>query len=53
MNSLLFEGVSDLEECEFDNGGCNQTCINTYGSFECSCDVGFTLAADELGCDGK
>ena len=45
--------VLDVDECLTDNGGCNQTCTNSEGSFECSCGTGFTLAADSLNCDGK
>lgn len=33
----------DINECEFENGGCNQTCSNTDGSFKCSCVSGYTL----------
>ena len=33
-------------------GGCEQNCDNNEGSFECSCDPGFTLNADMLNCDG-
>lgn len=36
----------------FDNGGCNQTCTNTTGSYKCSCGDGFTLNSDNHGCDG-
>ena len=43
----------DINECDTDNGGCNQTCTNTHGSFQCSCEEGFTLAADKLDCDGE
>ena len=43
----------DIDECLTDNGGCNQTCTNSEGSFECSCATGFTLAEDSLNCDGK
>ena len=42
----------DVNECLTNNGGCNQTCANTFGSFECSCGTGFLLAADNLNCDG-
>lgn len=42
-----------MNECETDNGGCAQICTNVFGSFECSCSAGYTLAADNLGCDGK
>ena len=36
----------DIDECaiskEFgENGGCQQTCINTEGSFMCACDLGY------------
>ena len=44
---------SDIDECQTNNGGCNQTCTNTIGSFECSCGTGYTLAPDDLDCDGK
>ena len=44
---------SDVDECQTNNGGCNQTCKNTYGSFECACSPGYTLAEDNLGCNGK
>ena len=34
---------SDIDECqlEIDNCHMNATCMNTYGSFSCSCDVNF------------
>ena len=43
---------SDVDECLIDNGGCDQTCNNTDGSFECSCEEGLVLAADNLNCEG-
>ena len=48
--NLLFS--LDFDECATDNGGCNRTCTNTEGSFECSCDTGYTLATDNLNCGG-
>ena len=45
--------ILDIDECMSDNGGCNQTCTNIYGSFECSCGTGYHLAANNLDCDGK
>ncbi|KAI1232178.1 hypothetical protein IHE44_0007242 [Lamprotornis superbus] len=30
--------------------GCSQLCINTAGSFHCACQDGFSLAADDKGC---
>ena len=43
----------DIDECSVNNGGCNQTCNNSIGSYKCSCGSGYTLKKDGLGCDGK
>ena len=43
----------DIDECATNNGGCGQNCANTDGSFECSCNTGYTLAANNLNCEGK
>ena len=42
-----------MDECNTENGGCDQNCTNNDGSFLCSCSTGYTLADDDLGCDGK
>ncbi|XP_078701302.1 uncharacterized protein LOC144927629 isoform X3 [Branchiostoma floridae x Branchiostoma belcheri] len=42
---------TDTDECATDNGGCAQTCTNVAGSYTCSCQPGFVLNADELGCE--
>ena len=42
----------DIDECGVVNGGCNQGCINTQGSFECTCTDGFLLGTDGLTCQG-
>ncbi len=42
-----------MNECATANGGCAQICTNNNGSFWCSCNTGYTLSPDELGCDGK
>ena len=44
--------ILDIDECLTDNGGCNQTCNNTMGGFECSCDEGYLLHADGKQCTG-
>lgn len=41
----------DVDECATDNAGCSQNCRNTDGSFECSCETGYTLNSDNLSCD--
>ncbi|KAI8482345.1 hypothetical protein Bbelb_399360 [Branchiostoma belcheri] len=33
----------DIDECESRNGDCDQHCINTVGSYRCSCDDGYNL----------
>ncbi|EAL71369.1 hypothetical protein DDB_G0272434 [Dictyostelium discoideum AX4] len=40
----------DIDEClDGKNGGCQQNCKNSIGSFECSCDPGYNL--NGLSCD--
>ncbi|GCC24748.1 hypothetical protein chiPu_0003150 [Chiloscyllium punctatum] len=40
------------DECSrHDNGGCEQQCVNTLGSYKCVCDPGYELAADKKSCE--
>uniref|UniRef100_A0A8C7N2H7 Metalloendopeptidase n=1 Tax=Oncorhynchus kisutch TaxID=8019 RepID=A0A8C7N2H7_ONCKI len=40
------------DECSKpDNGGCEQRCVNTLGSFKCACDPGYELALDKKSCE--
>ncbi|XP_046870663.1 bone morphogenetic protein 1-like isoform X1 [Hypomesus transpacificus] len=46
----------DKDECSKENGGCQQDCINTFGSYSCQCRSGFVLHDNkhdckEAGCD--
>ncbi len=43
---------SDINECTISNGGCEQNCNNTEGSFYCFCDSGFTLDPNQSSCNG-
>ena len=43
----------DILECLVNEGGCEQNCMNTIGSFVCSCDDGYTLNDDERTCTGR
>lgn len=43
----------DVNECEELNGGCQQTCVNTQGSYHCECSEGFRMHADGRTCIGK
>ena len=42
----------DIDECNFDNGGCEQVCNNTPGSFLCDCFHGYALNHDGFTCQG-
>ena len=44
---------TDVDECSTSNGGCDQVCTNAIGSFNCSCNEGFSLNADGITCDGE
>lgn len=44
--------VTDIDECQTRNGGCDHFCKNTVGSFDCSCKKGFKLLTDEKSCQG-
>ena len=44
---------TDINECATGNGGCEQNCNNTVGSYDCSCNVGFQLGNDYHACPGK
>ena len=43
---------SDNDECSDSNGGCEQICNNTVGSFFCSCMNGYRLDDDMSSCNG-
>lgn len=43
---------SDINECDKDNGGCSELCVNTKGSRRCACGRGRLLSEDGLTCRG-
>jgi len=43
----------DINECDTANGGCEQLCSNTIGSFACSCGVGYQLDENDSNCSGE
>ena len=45
--------LQDVDECAFDNGGCTQICSNNNRYFECLCNTGYILMADNINCIGK
>ena len=44
---------TDINECSTNNGGCEQLCHNTVGSYYCTCNSSYTLNTDDHMCDGK
>ena len=40
----------DLDECNVNNGGCDDNCMNTPGSFSCACSAGYMLLMDGRSC---
>lgn len=47
--NLLFIYI-DVDECMSDSGGCDHTCQNTAGSYQCFCHRGHRLAEDKHSC---
>lgn len=46
--------LTDINECGLSGqGGCQQFCINTQGSFTCDCGPGFALSPNGQNCLGK
>ncbi|KAK2151947.1 hypothetical protein NP493_2549g00003, partial [Ridgeia piscesae] len=40
----------DVDECKTKKGGCDHSCTNFDGGFNCSCNDGFQLMKDKKGC---
>lgn len=40
---FLSKTILDIDECQDNNGGCEQKCQNKLGSFECSCNSGLQI----------
>uniref|UniRef100_A0A670ZEH4 Metalloendopeptidase n=1 Tax=Pseudonaja textilis TaxID=8673 RepID=A0A670ZEH4_PSETE len=42
----------EVDECSRpNNGGCEQHCVNTLGSYKCACEPGYELAPDKRKCE--
>ena len=42
----------DINECNENLDNCDQTCVNTNGSFTCQCNIGYILESDRHTCTG-
>ena len=53
MTQFIADQLSlDINECSISNGGCEEICTNTNGSFICSCHQGYMLRGDKRTCRG-
>ena len=52
LSAVIFISFLDVNECEENNGGCEQQCVNKEGSHNCSCEGGFKLEKDGFKCTG-
>lgn len=53
FNIIVLICVTDVNECSEELSGCDQQCLNTDGSYICSCDTGYTLLPDSKTCQGR
>ena len=52
ISVYFFVYFADIDECE-EYGICSQICINTIGSYKCSCHQNYTLQLDGKSCKAK
>lgn len=46
----LFILLLDIDECLAETSGCEHYCVNTLGTYECFCRLGFRLELDQHSC---
>ena len=51
--TLVLYTTYAVNECEVDNGGCEEMCTDTPLSYLCSCCDGYELETDRHNCSGK
>ena len=49
---FIYNQLSDIDECTLGINGCNQNCVNTDGSYLCSCFAGYHLMSNQKTCVG-
>ena len=52
IHFIVIHKTIDKDECNTNNGGCQHTCVNTAGSYQCQCRSGYTLSGNNQSCDG-
>ncbi len=51
LHSRSYNNYVDIDECTTGACGPNAECTNTFGSFNCMCNQGYS--GDEVGCVGE
>ena len=51
--NIVNNNLIDINECNINNGGCEQTCVNDVGTYNCYCNYGYNLNFDNHTCEGK
>ncbi len=49
--NVIFDSISDIDECLYQQCDVNAVCNNTLGSFSCACSKGFT--GNGMNCTGE
>ena len=52
-HGILCSSCTDINECAVNNGNCQHICLNTEGSFSCSCTFGYGLDSNSRSCTGE
>ena len=54
INHGIYVYTLDIDECGISGlgGMCSQVCVNTPGSYECQCNIGYRLSSDGFTCEG-
>lgn len=50
LNIVNVFDILDKDECQEENGGCEQDCVNLIGGYICKCRTGFILHDDKHQC---
>ena len=51
--AIYVDLIAEINECQDGNSFCEQVCMNTIGSYECSCYNGYRPNQDGLRCTGN
>lgn len=44
---------TDIDECQSNNGNCDQICVNEVGTYHCDCRSGYQLEFSGVKCQGN